>query len=80
MPSGRKHELNDLSDPNFNPLDPACVSDPSCWLPASTGTELQKEFITRTSMLKHAPKYREEAGKVGVMYFDETDEDCKGVE
>lgn len=74
MPSGRKHELNDLGTPGFDPLDPACVSDPACWLPASDGAELQKTFIERTQMLKHAPKFRNEAGKGGVLYVDEQEE------
>lgn len=74
MPSGRKHELNDLDDPNFNPLDPACVSDPACWLPVSTGAEIQKGFVERTRMLKHAPTFHDEAGKVGVLYVDELED------
>jgi hypothetical protein len=57
MPGGRKHKLNNLDDPSFNPLDPACTSDPACWLPVSIGNEFQAMFIERTQLLKHRSRY-----------------------
>lgn len=77
MSGGRKHELNGLDDPAFNPLDPACVSDPACWLPMEVRAELQKTFLERMSMLKHAPKFRDGEGACGVMYVDSDDKEQK---
>lgn len=62
MSGGRKHKLNNLDDPDFDPLDPACTSDPSCWLPASVAAEVQKDFVEKMSMLKYAPRYKDSEG------------------
>lgn len=59
MSGGRKHKLNNLDDPDFDPLDPACTSDPSCWLPASVAAEVQKGFFEKMNMLKYSPRFQD---------------------
>jgi hypothetical protein len=52
---GRKHELN--LDPNFNPLDPAQVSDPKCWITGAAADALKHGMVEKISMIRRAPKY-----------------------
>jgi hypothetical protein len=52
---GRKHELN--LDPNFNPLDPAQVSDPKCWITGAAAEALKRGMVEKISMIRRAPKY-----------------------
>lgn len=49
----RKHELN--LDPDFNPLDPAQVSDPSCWITGEAAEILKRGMIEKIGMLRRAP-------------------------
>lgn len=52
---GRKHELN--LAPNFDPLDPAQVSDPKCWITGAAAEALKHGTVERISMIRCAPKY-----------------------
>jgi hypothetical protein len=52
---GRKHELN--LDPNFNPLDPAQVSDPKCWITGAAADALKHGMVEKISMIRYAPTY-----------------------
>lgn len=54
MSGGRKHQLNNLDDPDFDPLDPSCVSDPACWLTPEQGLKVQGAFAARANMIKYA--------------------------
>ena len=53
--NGRKHELN--LDPDFNPLDPAQVSDPKCWITGAAAEVLKHGMVEHISMIRRAPKY-----------------------
>lgn len=50
---GRKHELN--LNPNFDPLDPAQVSDPKCWITGAAAEALKLGLVQKISMIRHAP-------------------------
>jgi hypothetical protein len=50
---GRKHELN--LDPNFDPLDPAQVSDPKCWITGAAAEALKQRVAEKISVLRGAP-------------------------
>jgi hypothetical protein len=49
----RKHELN--LDPDFDPLDPAQVSDPSCWITGEAAEVLKRGMVEKIGMLRRAP-------------------------
>ena len=49
----RPHELN--LDPNFDPLDPAQVSDPACWITGESADALRQGLVEGLSVLRHAP-------------------------
>ena len=49
----RKHELN--LDPDFDPLDPAQVSDPNCWITGDAAEALKRGMIEKIGMLRRAP-------------------------
>jgi hypothetical protein len=50
---GRRHELN--LDPNFDPLDPAQVSDPKCWITGAAAEALKHGVVENISMIRRAP-------------------------
>ncbi len=52
---GRKHELN--LDPNFNPLDPAQVSDPKCWIIGAAAEALRHGVAENISAIRPVLKY-----------------------
>jgi hypothetical protein len=52
---GRKHELN--LDPNFNPLDPAQVSDPKCWITGAAAEALRHGVAEKISAIRPVLKY-----------------------
>ena len=49
----RRHELN--LDPNHDPLNPAHVSDPACWITGEAAEALKRAMVERIGMLRHAP-------------------------
>jgi hypothetical protein len=51
---GRPHELN-LS-PDFDPLDPAQVSDPACWITGDAAEALKRAMVEKIAMVRHAPR------------------------
>jgi hypothetical protein len=52
--TSRKHELN--LGPDFDPLDPAQVSDPKCWITGPAAEVLKRVLIEKISIIRHAPK------------------------
>lgn len=48
----RKHELN--LDPDFDPLDPAQVSDPNCWITGDAAEALKRGMVKKIGMLRRA--------------------------
>ncbi len=50
----RPHELN--LDPNHDPLDPAQVSDPACWITGAAAESLKEGLAERITVLRHALK------------------------
>lgn len=53
---GRRHELN--LDPGFNPLDPAQVSDPKCWITGEAAEVLNQAMVNKIGMLRRAPVFQ----------------------
>ena len=49
----RKRELN--LDPDFDPLDPAQVSDPACWITGESAEALKRGLTEGISLLRYAP-------------------------
>ena len=50
----RKRELN--LDPDFDPLDPAQVSDPACWITGDAAEALKGGTVEKIALLRHAPR------------------------
>ena len=50
---GRRHELN--LAPDFDPLDPAQVSDPACWITGDAAELLKRATVEKIAMLRYAP-------------------------
>ena len=49
----RKRELN--LDPDFDPLDPAQVSDPACWITGESAEALKRGLTEGITLLRYAP-------------------------